>query len=130
MEAKDFMIGDYLKTSFGVAKIISIDKVGITLENKDGEFDIDFYDEDAWMQEIPLTPEILEKNGFESDNNMFGLCDYELSESYILENRGNRFSFVKRIPGHSGTFHIIDVKYVHQLQHILRLCRIKKEIII
>lgn len=78
--------------------------------------------------DYPLTPEILEKNGFESDTNMFGLCDYELSESYILENRGDRFCFVKRITGHRSTFHIIDIKCVHELQHALRLCGIEKEI--
>ena len=77
---------------------------------------------------IPLTQEILEKNGFESDTNMFGLCDYELSESYILENRGDRFCFVKRIPGHSSTFHIIDIKYVHELQHVLKFFEIEREI--
>lgn len=77
---------------------------------------------------IPLTQEILEKNGFESDTNIFGLCDYELSESYILENRGDRFCFVKRIPRHYGTFHIIGIKYLHELQHVLKFFEIEREI--
>ena len=79
---------------------------------------------------IPLTPEILEKNRFESNSNIFGLYDYELSESYILENRGNRFCFVKRIPGHRSTFYITDIKYVHELQHALRLCGIEHRVIL
>lgn len=82
----------------------------------------------AEVNPIPLTAEILEKNGFESDNNMFGLCDYELSENYILENRGDRFCFVKRIPRHYGTFHIIGIKYLHELQHVLKFFEIEREI--
>lgn len=50
IKAKDLMIGDYINSSFGIAQVISIDKVGVTLINKDnGEFDIDFLDNDAWL---------------------------------------------------------------------------------
>lgn len=81
------------------------------------------------ISEIPITPEILEKNTFESNKNLFGLCNYELSESYILENRGDRFCLSRIMAGHKySTFWICDIHYVHELQHCLKLVGIEKEI--
>lgn len=125
---EDLMIGDWINTLLGISRVVCLDD-GIMFKGKDknGE-DVFFRDGGITLKPIPITPEILEKNGFKSDTNLFGLCDYELSESYILENRGDRFSFVKRITKHGSTFHIIDINYVHELQHTLHLCRIKHEI--
>ena len=115
IHAKDLMIGNYLNTSFGVAKIISIDNVGITFKNKDGEFDIDFHDEDAWIQEIPLTTEILEKNFPEPTDGL----------TWFPEEGGfNCHSYVPKCEINAfGLF-----RYVHQLQNALRLCGIEKTI--
>lgn len=127
MKANELMIGDWVYNSFTNENYQIWPQFFPQVYHQDKEMNRDLAD--ANIHPIPLTPEILEKNGFESDTNMFGLCDYELSESYILENRGDRFCFVKRFPGHlHSTFHIIDVKYVHQLQHALRLCGISKDI--
>ena len=125
MKANELMIGDWVLVHKLTCKGHRVDYIN-EMEEEIGA-DGEIYDV-CDIKQIPLTPEILEKNGFESDTNMFGLCDYELSESYILENRGDRFCFVKRIPSYSSTFHMFDVKYAHQLQHALRLCQIEKEI--
>ena len=70
---------------------------------------------------IPLTTEILEKNGFvESNvNGCFSL--------YTLIYDGISFSlkYVRSVFQWLGP---LDFKYVHELQHALKLCGIKKEI--
>lgn len=85
---------------------------------------------------IPLTPEILEKNGFERD---------ELIESYNhycgMDNRvslNDDFYYINS----RNTWHVhvdsedyctianCELTYVHELQHILRLCKIDKEIVV
>lgn len=130
IHAKDLMIGDYLNTSLGVAKIIAIDRVGITFKNKDGEFDIDFHDEDAWVQEIPITPEILEKNGFGYIENDVNLSHYYLGESHVCINMDLHIG-----TNHDGHFwlnyhnnDIYGLRYVHQLQNALHICGIEKTI--
>ena len=141
MKTNELMVGDwvYMKAHRGFdsqyIKVESIpDPSSDTHYGHIGSYpisdDMDFRDiEDSHLEPIPITRAILEKNGFESDNNMFGLCDYELSKSYILENRVDRFYFVKRFPGHChSTFFIIEVRFIHELQHCLKLFGINKTI--
>jgi hypothetical protein len=86
---------------------------------------------------IPLTQEILENNGFEyikrkvfypnysSDNEVEleymyckGLrCSFDIIHSYLMFNSNIDLCNIRMI-----------VNYVHELQHLLKLCRIDKEI--
>lgn len=75
-----------------------------------------FYDE---VDPIPLTAEILEKNGFKHSmphndctNADCNFYLYEGGNGYCIQNTD------------------IKLDYVHQLQHLFRLCNIEKEIII
>lgn len=70
---------------------------------------------------IPLTTEILEKNGFiESHvNERFSL--YTL----IYDDISFSLKYVRSVFQWLGP---LDFKYVHELQHALKLCGIKKEI--
>lgn len=125
----DLMIGDWIENPLGLKgqiKSIKYSGHGYIVEISFGEgSDQCFPIED--VRPIPLTPEILEKNGFDSDNNIFGLCNYELSSDLILENRGDRFCLVRRGHG-SSTYWILALNYVHELQHCLRFFRIDKDI--
>ena len=80
---------------------------------------------------IPLTEEILKKNGFEKYHNdeapaeecyFFRLfnkqCGWFDIDSFGLEEE----------LGAEFTYHDINIHYVHTLQHLLRLCGIDKEI--
>lgn len=149
IKAKDLMIGDYINSSFGIAQVISIDKVGVTLINKDnGEFDIDFLDNDAWLQEILLTPEILEKNGFEfgytaSEEefcNAVG-CGYPEEKGWCYDEGAGEIKIIFPNETDGGLIRLDDqcadkhlelvfVKpiMVHELQHCLKLVGIKKDI--
>ena len=76
---------------------------------------------------IPLTPEILEKNGFEGikEGRFPSLRNYYNDIIFQLEGikeEGNcKILYV---------FKNIPILYVHELQHALKLCRINKEIIV
>lgn len=80
----------------------------------------------AQLRPIPLTAEILEKNGFRKGNYIEvvgGLDTY-----YLGEEIG---SFrIHRLQNGYYQFGLAKIKYVHQLQHALRLCNIEKEIIV
>lgn len=88
----------------------------------------------ANFRPVPLTPEILEKNGFEVTRNMSSSRNkdvWSLSVSkdkmfHIIEHHNKRqFPYFWIALGSNS-----DIKYVHQLQHALRLCGIEKEIVI
>lgn len=92
---------------------------------------------------IPLTEEILEKNGFEELMSegwesaakfgripeptgvwQYGFGQFD-SVSYLPKRS---FLSVKFMEGYTAD--IANIKYVHQLQHALRLCGVEKEIIL
>lgn len=138
MKAQDLMIGDWLylgETDIAV-KVVAIsadcdDTILVKYRCQDmdkfGRYGEMVGPED--VTPIPLTPEILEKNRFESDTNVFGYSDYELSNDFILENRGERFCLSRLINGHkSSTFFIVDIHFVHELQRALKLCWIEHDI--
>jgi hypothetical protein len=72
---------------------------------------------------IPLTTEILEKNGF---YNSVLIDDYKIADGvhYNIDSKQILFGF------EYGTVLEIDCCYVHELQHALKLCKIKKEIVL
>ena len=107
MEAKDLMIGDWVVGCSGEPF-----KIGI--------IDPDFL---YWneLQPIPLTPEILEKNGWE-----------KRPTGYVFYTDGKRYDNSLWYVFGSNTFVVntaeFQIRYVHELQHALRLCGIEKEI--
>lgn len=87
----------------------------LSLEDMDGHI----YDYIGFLYPIPLTPEILEKNGWKKK--MY--CDW----CHYLPIEGNIFYLSKGI-GIAGAFsvgvgqdmsYIASIRFVHQLQHIL-----------
>lgn len=157
MKANDLMTGDIVR----VAKDVCLKKGtvvivhGIDADNRFTErgligsatcIAVDDEDRTSWgiwtefLEPIPLTPEILEKNGFVEDKSV-GYCErYIWADSMRLPQTVVEFSFgddgatmlncwIKLNDGENN-IHICDPSYVHQLQHALRLCGIEKEIIL
>lgn len=135
MKATDLMIGDWVYSTFSDTPCrvlsIGISNYGfgvVIVDNVGGAKDV------ASITPIPLTPEILEKNGFIikkkwAQRGSFGdnpliiwhldddpvTCDYR----HELEIHDNA----------TAKIHVrVPCEYVHELQHALRLCEIKKEI--
>ena len=115
LSCKDIMVGDWVRIKIiqHNTKVTNIDANSVYTE---AAFPIR-YDE---IEPIPLTAEILEKNGFikesrEFQRNTFQYCVLtdglwiDISEENYFEGK---------------------LEFVHQLQHALRLCGIEKEIIL
>ena len=73
---------------------------------------------------IPLTPEILEKNGFNLSRDKSGIG---ILDTYWLGAEFGGFRIIN-LETDYYQFGLAKIKYVHQLQHALRLCGIDKEI--
>ena len=133
LKAEDLMLGDWVHI--------------ITRGNDRGNFPVDdgIFEmlcrapkEVCCAEPIPLTPEILEKNGFKYENHhgfrissdLLYVCiskydddDYEEELAPYTYVTGGNSDF-----GDDGVYFYLN--YVHELQHALRLCGIKKEIVL
>lgn len=71
---------------------------------------------------IPLTPEILKKNGFEKFGD-YGLYKLELEEERIIIRANSVFIEIYSTSGHERMARLHSVNFhVHEFQHALRLC--------
>ena len=77
------------------------------------------------FEPIPLTIEILEKNGFEK-NRDYGYFIGQSNSGYYIYLDNNYLS----IQAGYDAIEFAWCEYVHELQHALKLCGIKKEIIL
>lgn len=124
MEAKELMIGDWVRmrrcdipnATFYTSKVICLSKNG-------------FLEYEA----IPLTEDILKENGFPAEEEAscktyrlwLGDC-YEDGFVFVAFhnfNDGQHISLsIQAIPPHKLSTLTIEIKFVHELQHALRLC--------
>lgn len=127
MNATDLMVGD-LVLLFGETPA-RVDAIGDTevyvYEKERGDWQIGY----VHIKPIPLTAEILEKNGFEE-------CIWGGKKSwrrrYLVHNEvliciDGRDGGFKHF-GYQGYNSEICITYVHELQHCLKLCNIQKNI--
>ena len=119
MEAKDLMIGDKLKTTFSQKKVKVKEIKQNCIYTEDNGYE---YNE---IEPIPLTPEILEKNGFVLLTDLWYLTTKERKPIHVVFKDNNVITL-----SINATPVPIGLKYVHQLQHALRLYGIEKEIIL
>ena len=130
MKPNELMIGDWLQYkgqynafTFRVEQITKR-KVGYHAEP--GECRIHYLRLCEFQPILPTT-EILEKNGFEIHEGEMEMYGVTTSPYYVIEGSPYIFcdgdSFSVRFEDE------VNIKYVHELQHILRLCVIKKEIV-
>ena len=81
------------------------------------------------LRSIPITAEILEKNGFESTTkpNVFTLAHGEHKLYVSLESDGWYRTFVNFME-RLCILQVVRQSYIHELQHALRLAGVDKEI--
>ena len=131
MKANELMIGDWVRctdpTPFQLKIIDEIDHVAC------GEdcLMVDIAD----LQPIPLTAEILEKNGFKVRSRYiweqrYNYCCVKVNIAPKIEIEGEIFDESPILLQVDGAIFSLDVivDFVHELQHALRLCGIEKEI--
>lgn len=136
MKANELMIGDWVLEGGQYPH-----KVGGLDEQIDGMLP-------ECYSPIPLTPEILEKNGFKQDKEcpfvyetddedvIIDLYDPDPRSRLSKKDEYDKMVGIRLSPtppygfSYWGQSLIIRANYVHELQHALRLCGIKKEIVI
>ena len=116
MKCRELQFGDWCCSGHGLP--MQITNVGddyayATFEGNEGE-PWEFNDKEDRPEPIPITPEILEKNGWER-NGIF-------MEKRIDENTHLRWTDICGSVLSQGNYYMCDCKYVHTLQHALRLC--------
>ena len=129
MKPQDLIPGDWVQLYFGtddernrIAQITEIHSNSVRTNASGG--DPIYFDE---IIPIPLTPEILEKNGFVKQ----GFPGWEIyTEDFLILWRNDYPDVldIKCFNAAYGSFHRSHISYVHDLQHALRMCRIDKEI--
>ena len=136
LKVQDLMVGDWLMFNDKPCQVKGLhndDTVTLT------GYRSMYYLIDA--EPIPLTPEILEKNGFKLE---YFISEYFTSECehYIgIDDRvalNNDKEYMNSnnewcVHVDSETYCTIatcELTYLHELQHILRLCKIDKEIVV
>jgi hypothetical protein len=130
MDAKDLMIGDWVLYRGDPIMIWEIDeyydRVNTEPDGYNGITCVEISD----INPIPLTPEILEKNGFVRHAAYDGWLISDDNGGGIIEYRTDYFDGMLRINYTKKPFSKISIKlkHVHELQHALRLCNISKEI--
>lgn len=142
MEAKDLMIGDwvYILNFPERGKKTPVKIIGMDTNHNAIEYvhnGIRLWSAVVRLEPIQITPEILEKNGFVENRgvtswkfetkredliDIYGVNEYHLSIN-IEDTHGSG-------KGYRWMLNNLVIFYVHQLQHALRLCGIKKEITI
>ena len=130
MNSGELMVGDLVQSYGKVIKVEEILKDGINPmwdfnENYGCEVD------NADLQPIPLTPEILDTNfeekGIEGFYQRHNLVPYvvDVSDVDIPNEFISKWNFVWDEVGKYLTIEddpLIKIRYVHELQHALRLC--------
>lgn len=140
MKASELMIGDWVTFKDAVEdnNILPVKIVGIGYQYEGDEDEClvqiggskscDIITIDDEIVGIPLTAEILEKNGF---RNIGGHWYDDAADYYELEIEAYSDS-IWRVIYHNTEFNIGDervfVGHIHELQHALRLCGIEKEV--
>lgn len=130
MILEDLMVGDYVTHKYYYDRPVKIKYfVGSKAKTENETFEI------STLKAVPITEEILIKNGFE--------YDYDVDEcvadggrfitlkGYVYEEDGVLIDYcngdVKVVTDFNGEV-TKRMSYIHELQHAMRLCNINKEI--
>lgn len=144
MAQEDLMIGDFVYVARGYDKHLTIEKVKGIIADKDEPYPVTISTGETVslndIKPIPITEDILEKNGFE--------YAYKVSEMHnkqlLVANIGGHYIEVRLDKKNVAIWYDYDEnesgfysdvfldlpKTVHQLQHLLRLCGVEKSIIL
>lgn len=127
MKANELMIGDWVRIKLH-QRNTQVINIGSGYLSTKAEFPL-FENE---VEPIPLTAEILEKNGFVKSRIGKGWLQWNQKQGGLvdifIDNKGISGMPMAVTFGHNVVN--MHAHYVHELQHALRLCGIEKQITI
>ena len=131
ISVKELQIGDWvLSTEFGANKptqVVDIESSGRVWLKGENE-----YTTDTYIDPIPFTEEIIKKIGI----NQQGLdVRFIIAKSKRTKlKKREKIIYINIYRYNNDTYEETDVllaiRYVHELQHVLRICKIDKEIVL
>lgn len=124
MDSRNLMLGDFvICTEFGKNEIDTIESVEERrVFLKHGKT----YTPSEYIEPIPLTIEILVKNGFVLDDEWYIYTEQGVNIEVAFRD-DNKFVYDLSILTGSGSMDI-HAKYLHELQHAMRMFNINKTI--
>lgn len=122
MEAKKLMIGDWVSVLGIPMRIAEHGTVRAGFLDENGEMSYNGY---AIIEPIPLTAEILKKNKYDYNDSLheWATDSFCIEFGHVLSNEEQPDHFFIWVSDCE-----VELNYVHELQHALRLCGIEKEI--
>lgn len=131
IDVKELQLGDWvLYTEFGknmptqVEDIESSGRVWLKGENE--------YTTDAYIDPIPFTEEIIKKNDINKQG--WDLRFIIAKSKRTKSKKREKIIYINTYRYNNDTYEETDVllaiRYVHELQHVLRVCKIDKEIVL
>ena len=131
MKAEDLMIGDWLKHYNGTPmQVTKITTEHFACAENGG---VNCWEYNNKFEPIPLTPELLKKNDILYEKQSFYYViedDENLECTYYIQQVLQEDWVVGVDIGAYDCSVFARIKYVHQLQHALKLCGIDKEIVV
>lgn len=132
MKASELMVGDLVLHDGKVIRVDSVHKRKIGYHKTKDKLTWLF---SGQFEPIFLTPSILEKNGFE-DQGFRHHDEYNgIDDRVVLSNERERMNSVNEWYVHIDSIYYCtiascELTYLHELQHLLKLCNIDKEIVV
>ena len=141
--SKDLMVGDFVMLHYDINYKTGeplYTNVRITSINEDGTINVSMHDGDSWdadlINPIPITKELLEKNGFERENLITSYNHYtgidnrvSLNDDFYYINSRDVWSVHVDSEDYC-TIANCELTYLHELQHLLKLCNIDFEFVV
>lgn len=130
MKANELQVGSFVLLDGKPIKVSSVHKRKIGYHTSQTKMTFVF---EGKIQPIQITPELLEKNGFEREklitlyNHYTGIDNrVSLHDDFMSMNSKNMWSVHIDSEDYCSIAHC-ELTYVHELQHLLRICKIDFE---
>lgn len=117
MKASELRVGNklYSGNQIVTVKQLILEDTDILICEEHGLFTLGYT-----VQPIPLTPEILEKCGFENKKEgiLFELLTGQIKLNLVFVNLVDSSYFITAVSGPFGMFHFPHQRHLHQLQNL------------
>lgn len=124
MKVTDLMIGDLIFINNTPHKIQAIDSIDAEILADDNLYYVgeDRYRSEDKIEGIPITTEILEKNGFVFDCDFWTIANPRYNNVRMVRYCSIDEDATDAFLGHWAFDENYAIDFVHELQHALRLC--------